>query len=224
VPGRHPTLAVGINGDIDVDTGMNAAGLWLHLHTLATPRGAAPPRTESAPTISWLFWCREALECCATLDELDTFITETRRDRSVFAVAAEGATGRAAVFECAPASHVRHDVEPGSMACVTNHSLGKEYPERDTPAANPAGTVSRFHALTRRTREQPIAAPPGDFAAALAADGVEMRTPRHLRTIYSAIARPAMSPARCDVYFAADTPDGTPAASRGRWVKVTPPW
>src|SRR5690606_34283906 len=33
-PGRIPVMAVGIRGDIDVDTGINAERLWLHLHTL----------------------------------------------------------------------------------------------------------------------------------------------------------------------------------------------
>ena len=33
-PHRIPVMAVGIRGDIDIDTGLNAEGQRLHLHTL----------------------------------------------------------------------------------------------------------------------------------------------------------------------------------------------
>ena len=57
-------IGVGIRGDIDIDTGMNAEGLWLHLHTLH----ARDPLPDDRPVISWLFWAREALETCSTIE------------------------------------------------------------------------------------------------------------------------------------------------------------
>jgi len=50
-PHAIPILAVGIRGDIDVDTGVNAERLWLHLHTL--PALDAP--TDDRRRFSWLF-------------------------------------------------------------------------------------------------------------------------------------------------------------------------
>ncbi|MEO1512134.1 MAG: hypothetical protein AAFU70_08680, partial [Planctomycetota bacterium] len=94
-PNRIPTLAVGIRGDIDIDTGINAERLWLHLHTLLAVDD--PPRDRTI--ISWLFWAREALELCASLDDLERFIERTGRDRGVIAVAVDGKTGEGAVFE-----------------------------------------------------------------------------------------------------------------------------
>jgi len=214
-PGRIPVAAVGIRGDIDVDTGMNVERLWLHLHTLRSV--GDPPRDRTC--ISWLFWAREALETCASLDELERFIERTGRDRGVLAIAGDGKTGEAAIFECGPASHTRHDADPGRPVCATNHPPTKTYPRRaPDPAAS--GTINRLHALERAIENDPPRRGPGDLIRGLAADGVEMRTPKWLRTIYSAVA----SPREGAIWFAAGRPDGTPAASRGRWSRVDLRW
>ena len=90
IPNRIPIMAVGIRGDIDLDTGLNAEGLWIHLHTLH----ATDPMPTGMPYISWLFWAREALETCASLDDLERFIETTARDRGVMVIASEGGSGR----------------------------------------------------------------------------------------------------------------------------------
>ncbi len=216
VPHRIPVMAVGIRGDIDVDTGCNAEGLWLHLHTLFSRDAPDPER----PCISWLFWAREALETCASLDELETFIAGTCRDRGVFAIASEGRTGQSAVFECSCASYVRHDVDGGLPMCVTNHTLNRADDGRPRPMASASGTISRRRALLGEVQSRPPERGPDDLMAQLAAEGVEMRTPRWLRTIYSAVVDPASQ----RIWFASGTASGVPAASRGRWACVRPPW
>ena len=215
-PHRIPVLAVGIRGDIDLDTGINAERLWLHLHTLAARDD--PPRERSC--ISWLFWAREALEVCASLDELERFIASTARDRGVFAVAGDGKTGEAAVFECACSTYTRHDFDPARPACVTNHSLARPMPEPSKTRPRAEGTVGRAHALRRGLAERAPERGPDDLIALLAADGVEMRTPTWLRTIYSAVVRPRDA----SLWFASGDATGSPAASGGSWRRVTPPW
>ena len=215
-PHRIPVLAVGIRGDIDVDTGINAERLWLHLHTLHAVDDPPHDRTS----ISWLFWAREALETCSSLDELERFIESTGRDRGVFAIAADGKTGDAAIFECSRAGHVRHDVDPSSPACVTNHTLSREVDEPRGRRGRPGGTIGRYHALRTRTAERPPRNGPADVIDLLAAPDVEMRTPRSLRTIYSAVVSPAMD----RLWFAAGGADGTPAASGGSWARLRLPW
>ncbi|MEO0512425.1 MAG: C45 family autoproteolytic acyltransferase/hydrolase [Planctomycetota bacterium] len=208
-PGRIATLAVGIFGDIDVDTGINAAGLWLHAHTLY-----AKPRARTAkPRLSWLFWLRECLETCETLDEVDAMLARVERDRGIILIAAETTTGRGAIFEATIDEHTRDDMA-GPM-CATNHHRRKH---PDDPArlarSAPGSTTARYERLRARTREG------ADLVSAIAAEGVEMRTPKHLRTIYAATLEAAGPAPR--LRFSAGRPDGTPASSRGRWRDI--PW
>ena len=214
VPGRIPVMAVGIAGDIDVDTGLNAAGLWLHLHTLMARDD--PPRDRT--TISWLFWAREALETCETLDELERFIESTSRDRGVIAVAAES-SGHGAVFECTRAAHVRHDLESRWIVATNHPQKPRLSPER-IARSRPGSTVARHGAMCSMLEQGPPERMPDDLVDLLADPHVEMRTPTHLRTIYSAIARPDTR----ELWFAAGRPDGAPAASMGTWTHVRAPF
>ena len=216
IPNRIPIMAVGIRGDIDLDTGLNAEGLWLHLHTLHATDTVHP----GVPCISWLFWAREALETCASLDELERFIDTTARDRGVMVVASEGRSGQAAVFECSRSAYLRHDADARKPLCVTNHPLRQRSRSIETGSPNASGTISRRRTLEGHMEASPPVQGPDDIIASLGAPGVEMRTPRWLRTIYSAVADPSDQ----KVWFAAGTPDGQPAASSGRWSVITPPW
>ena len=218
-PGRIPVMAVGIRGDIDVDTGMNAERVWLHLHTLLSKDD--PPRDRTC--ISWLFWAREALEVCASLDELERFIESTGRDRGVIAVAVDGKTGEGAVFECGKASHTRVDFDPGGPSgalFATNHTLAKPIDEAREAKARAGSTVGRFCTMRRLLADDPPEHGPDDLIDVLAEDGVEMRTPEHLRTIYSAVCDPSSEA----VWFAAGEPEGTPAASSRAWRRVRWAW
>lgn len=215
-PGRIPVLAVGIRGDIDVDTGINAEGLWLHLHTL--PARDDPPRDWA--TISWLFWAREALEVCATLDELERFIETIGRDRGVIAVACEARTGAAAVFECGRSEHTRIEYDPARPLIATNFEQSKRITPDRRERARPGGAIGRFCALRDHLGEHVPEHGPDDLMEALAEPGVEMRRPPNLRTIYSAV----VSPTRKELWFASGLADGTPAASRGKWERVRLPW
>jgi len=213
VPNRIPVMAVGIRGDIDVDTGINAERLWLHLHTLLDL--GDPPRDRTI--ISWLFWAREALELCASLDDLERFIERTGRDRGVIAVAADGKTGEAAVFECTKSAHTRHDFDPAAPPLVaTNHPQSKPIDAERERKARPGSTVGRYCALRAIASAHPPEHGPDDLIDVLADPGVEMRTPEHLRTIYSAVCRPATG----EVWFASGGVDGSPAASAGSWRRV----
>ena len=214
-PNRIPVLALGIRGDIDVDTGMNAEGLWLHLHTLPAMDDPGGDRTR----VSWLFWAREALETCATLDDLERFIETTTRDRGVIVFASDGKGGDSAVFECARGTHTRVD-QDGPWLIATNHPVGKPIDERRERAARAGSTVARFCALRRRI----AAADPGDapegLMRLLGSPDVEMRDATHLRTIYAAI----VNPSRREVWFSAGDDTGRPAASAGSWARVPVPF
>jgi hypothetical protein len=218
-PNRIPAIGVGIRGDIDIDTGMNAEGLWLHLHTIH----AADPVPDDRPVISWLFWAREALETCATIDEVGAFVGHTGRDKGVLAICLEGKTGDAAVFECGRGTSVRHDFDAASMneaVCLTNHSPAKHIDDGTPWRGLPSGTIGRQRALRKHARNGSIEEGPGDLVRALAADGVEMRTPRWLRTIYACVVEPRSR----GLWFAAGTTDGSPAASGDGWSRVRWDW
>jgi len=214
-PNRIPILAVGIRGDIDVDTGVNAERLWLHLHTLAALDD--PPR--HMPRTSWLFWARDALEQCATIDELEEFIATTARDRGVILVACDGKTDEAAVFECTRGDYRRHD-QDGPTLIATNHPLAKQIDEDRERRSRAESTVSRYCALRRRLDERAPQVLPDDLTKLLGAPDVEMRKAKHLRTIYSAVCRPGAR----ELWFAAGDASGAPAASAGRWRRVRSPF
>lgn len=215
LPNRIPVLAVGINGDIDIDTGMNAEGVWLHLHTLYAPGDPKGDRT----CISWLFWAREALELCASLDDLERFIESTERDRGVIAIAADGKTGERALFECSKSDHRRID-GGGEYLLATNHPQHK-HPDADRVSrSRPGSTIARYGGLCNVVARHPPEHLPDDLIDVLSHESVEMRTPTHLRTIYSAVADPASR----RIWFAAGTAEGSPAASTGRWEPVPIPF
>lgn len=216
VPGRIPVLAVGIRGDIDLDTGINAERLWLHLHTLLAMDD--PPKDRTI--ISWLFWAREALERCATLDELEAFINTTGRDRGVIAVAVDGKAAEGAIFECTKSTSQRHDFDPRRPLFATNHTQSKVIDEAREAKARAESTVGRYCALRRNLTNHPPEHGPDDLIDHLAEEGVEMRTPEHLRTIYSAACEPTSG----KLWFASGTPEGAPAASTGQWHHVPLPW
>ncbi len=213
VPHRIPVMALGIRGDIDVDTGINAEGLWLHLHTM--PALDDPPQDRTI--ISWLFWARQALETCASIDELERFIASTGRDRGVIVVACEGGTGHGAVFECGRATHERHDRD-GPWQIATNHKLSLEIDEARESRSRCGSTIARYCGLRRAMRDG--AADDATLMGMLGREDVEMRTPEHLRTIYSAV----FDPARAEGWFAWGDESGRPAASRGSWTRVRAPF
>lgn len=216
IPGRVPVLALGIRGDIDVDTGINRAGLWLHLHTMYD---ASPP-DPAVETISWLFWAREALETCESIDQLLTFSARTRPDRGVIAVTTEATTGRAGVLELSPGKNAWHEHE-ADHTVATNHPCSYRIDDQRARRARPGSSVGRWCALDALLRDHPPEHAPDDLIDLLAHERVEMRQPKHLRTIYSAVACPTAG----TIWFAAGAPDGTPAASRdGAWTPVELPW
>lgn len=227
VPGRIPSLSVGLMGDIDCDTGINAEGLWLHMHTLLSHD---EPRA-GVSCISWLFWMREALETCASLAELEAFIARTDRDRGVLLFAAEGQTGERAIYECGRASSRR--IDPWVVATqhgerellfATNHCQHKHPRDIDEATGQPLparvsvsnGTVSRYNRLEHLLRTAHPEHLPDDLTEVLGDERVEMRvaTPGSaLRTIYSSVAHPASR----TVWFASGA---VPAASAGTWRRI----
>ena len=213
-PNRIPTLALGIRGDIDVDTGANAEGLWLHAHTM---HAHDRPRTHK-PRISWLFWLREALETCATLDDVEAMLNAIERDRGIILVALDSKTNEAAVFECTIDAHTR--INPaGEHLLATNHPAARHPTDPDRLArSQPSSTTARLQALRDICDHHPPEHAPDDLIDTLAHEAVEMRTPPVLRTIYSAVCNPRSG----ECWFAHGTPEGAPAASTGAWRRV--PW
>lgn len=213
---RIPILAAGIAGDIDIDTGMNAAGLWLHVHTMHCVDSPSPNK----PSISWLFWAREALETCETLDELNAMLSRVDRDRGMILIAVDAKSGERAVFECACSSHERHDAGL-SFQCVTNHPSRKHPidPER-IARSRPGGTIRRRDAIERLALATHEWSPPDDLATILADPSVEMRGGARLQTIYSAICRPGSR----DLWFCPGSPSERAAASPHAWKRIDIPW
>jgi len=211
-PGLIPVLAVGIAGDIDVDTGANAERLWIHVHTLFT---RDKPRTNHT-SLSWLFWTREALETCASLEELERFLSVVDRDRGMILFAADGKTGEYAVYEATCASWERIDPDPGPTITATNHCQAKHPDDPERRGRSRAGSsTARLTALRARIESSGRLQPPRDLEKALADPLVEMRTPVNLATIYAA----ACNPKRGELLFASGR---CPAASQGRWRRI--PW
>ena len=225
VPHRIPCVAVGLMGDIDADTGMNAEGLWLHMHTLR----AAGDLRAGVSCISWLFWMREALETCASLDDVERFIAGTDRDRGVLLFAVDGRRREAAVYECSRSGYRRIDpwqVGPHRAILATNHPHEKHPSAEEALAracrasAGGNGTVSRYCRMHALLAEGPVGHLPDDLAEVLSDDGVELRPGRgssHLRTIYSAVAEPGGR----GLWFASGA---CPAASAGTWRRVDLTW
>lgn len=220
VPGRVPILALGIAGDIDVDTGLNAEGLWLHMHTLHS----VDPAGDASQRISWLFWCRECLETCSTLDEVEAFVARTVRDRGVLLFAAEGKTGERAIFECGRSTYQRLAGNVGGLMCATNHRADQHPSAERAARARPSTTSARYARLRGLLDNggRPEHGP-DDFIDLLADEGVEMRTPPELRTIYAAVCAPRHG-RDAEIWFAAGTREGEPASSSGRWEAVRVPW
>lgn len=221
IPGRIPMMSLGIRGDIDADTGINAEGLWLHIHTMH----ARDTCRADELVYSWLFWAREALETCASIDELESFARSTQRDQGLLAICVHAPSGQGAVLECTRTTTLRHDIDPDAPRCITNHPPSKPVPPRRPARPDSAGVssgpISRYHAMHDHLGTQGHAlVAPNDFMGILSTDGVEMRTPRWIRTIYSAVAEPATG----SVWFCSGLSDGTPAASRARWSLVRTPW
>jgi hypothetical protein len=219
-PHRIPMMSLGIRGDIDADTGINAEGMWLHIHTMHARDSNRPDK----PVYSWLFWAREALETCATLDDLESFAHRTQRDQGLMAIAGHGPSNTGCVLECTRTTTRRHDIDPGDSRCVTNHPLSKPIPAYLIAGAQSprrsSGTIARQVSLQEHIEHSPLRSGPEDLMCLLASDGVEMRTPRWIRTIYSAVVRPESQ----SIWFAGGHHDGTPAASRNSWKRIQPPW
>lgn len=233
VPGRHRVLALGIHGDIDLDTGINEHRLWVHLHTLPSP-DKVRTRTGLA-RFSWLFWAREALERCATLDELEVFIAATERDRGVILIAADGKTGQSALFECGRTGYERLGPiqEQGHLSgaiIATNHCRARHPPDdhfatgqngEPMRTSRRGSTVRRCQRVREILRCGAIDEAPHDLIEILADADVEMRDPTHLRTIYSAVCAPASGA----VFFAqGDFAERAPAASSSTWQQIEWPW
>lgn len=228
-PGRIAFVALGIMGDLDCDTGLNRAGLWLHMHTMYS--GDLPrPASAGVPSISWLFWMRHALETCETIADVEAFIAAHDRDRGVILIAVSGRTGQAALFECSRCSYLRVDplprsdpvAGPAGTLLVTNHCRAKhpEMPEHHRRAAGisrPNSTVRRYNRLLEIMAQHPPEFGPDDLMDTLADDEIEMRTAESVRTIYSVVAQPASE----RIWFASGA---VPAASRGTWHNVAVDW
>ncbi len=225
-PNLIPCVSLGVAGDIDIDTGFNAERLWLHMHTLH----ATDPIGPGQRPISWLFWMRDCLERCSTIDEVDRFIAQTARDRGVVLFAVDGKSGESAVFECHRTRHDRfepltHDdptAGPAGSLIATNHCRCKHpqetLEEQEHRGRQRAGsTIRRYNRVRRLLELAPPEEGPDDLIEILADDQVEMRTPEHLRTIYSAVCDPTHN----RLWFASGA---LPAASAGAWREIKTTW
>lgn len=211
IRGRIPCMGLGVVGDFDIDTGVNAERLWVHVHTLL----ANDEPSGRKPVIDWLFFAREALETCTDIDHVETLLNYYERNRGMILHVTDGKTNKSAIFECTRTTHERTDRDEQTLL-GTNHLLGKHPPAAREAKSSTGSTVARLRCLRAAMQQGDDAHPRERIARALGDPGVELsRTPR-LQTIYSAICRPGAG----DVWFAA----GPRAASRQPWRRVPWPW
>ncbi|MEC9373603.1 MAG: C45 family peptidase [Planctomycetota bacterium] len=219
VPGRIPCMGMGINGDIDVDTGANAERLWMHVHTMHATDAPGGRRA----CFSWLFWVREALETCASLADVERLLDATDRDRGVILFVVDGKTNDAAVYECACTSWARIDPAADGTLTATNHCQRLHPTDVERLArARATSTTGRLHRVRELMGRGALerGAPEG-MIRVLADPRVEMGREAPLTTIYAA----ACCPASGELWFAGGPGEvDVPAASRATWRRVKWPW
>jgi hypothetical protein len=224
IDGRLPTICFGLEGELFIATGINAAGLWLHYNYLPAWDRPAGQKPVVAPYVLSTI----LLETCRGLNEVEAWLRAVDRSGGLMLFAVEGATDRAAaadkaaIFECSRTAYTRCDLGAGWIG-GTNHYLALEVPQAaevyaphsvrryERLAALLDGCLARGDDLT-----QPGLELPDDLVSVLADDGVEQWEAGY-GTVYANVACPAD---RALWY----TFGGYPAASAGHWQPLPWPW
>jgi hypothetical protein len=213
IPGRRATLIFGLDGDVCGVVGVNEDRLWIQLNGF--PANDAPrARTPRMPAP---FLMREALETCASLDELERVLRGCDRTEGMAFYAVDGKTEEFALFECTRAGVLRRDPTPGSVLVSCTRDLAM----RTIPTRNGARAILGTNLRRRMDRlcelwvhSEPKAMT--DLAAMLADPEIE-DVGNDSGTLYSNIA----CPSRGLAWFAAGE---LPAASRSEWRSMAWPF
>jgi hypothetical protein len=216
IDGRLPTMIFGLEGDCFGASGVNARRLWVHPDGL--PDADGPGDDAQLPT--WI-WCREALETCAGIADVERLLSELPRNGGMNLVVVDGKTEEAALFECSGRRHLRREAFDGWLLAPNPYRAMSDPAEEDEEAAEEYG---RFRRLRRWLRDRPPAAPPDDLISLLADPEVEAGreidaadSATEFGTVYANVACPSTG----EVWSAAG---GFPAASAGRWQRIPWPW
>jgi len=214
VAGRVPAISFGMEGDVFTPTGINQEKLWLHINYL--PAWDAPGAgSRPLPCYALLV---EALETCATLQDLEALLERTVRDEGMLLFAVDGKTDGYALYECTCCGFTKREPTQGWLVGTNHYCAHPKAPPPDR--SGPLSTVNcyeRMETLVERlVSKQGLASPVEELVQILADDGIERRD-GDLATAYSNVACPATG----EIWY---TFGGTPAASRGDWQKLEWPW
>lgn len=209
ITGRLATLTFGMRGEIFAATGLNEAGLWLHYNWL--------PAFDKPLDQAWTPYVllTEMLETCQSIDEVETFLKETRRSGGMLIFAAQHKQRGccAALLECAPQTVFRKDLQKSYLA-GTNHYQSLSTPQ--PPESYAPNSVKRLAAMRKRLTSVSNQPTSEDLLAILADPEVEQHQADY-GTVYSNLVCLSTR----ELWF---TFGGFPAASQGHWQKVPWPW
>ncbi len=214
IGGRIPTISFSMEGDVFTPTGINQDRFWLHYNYL-------PVRDKPAlgkPHLPGYGFLTEAIELCHTIRDVERMLGEINRDGGMLLFAVDGETEEFALFECTCTAHFRREPSENWIV-VTNHYC--ICPDPALAAEESASsTVSRFRRmehLVRALYASPTAPRlPADLIRILADDAIERRDPDY-GTVYANVACTSSG----KIWY---TLCGYPAASRGNWQRIIPPF
>ena len=211
IDGRIPTMIFGMEGDVFTATGINAEQLWLHYQSL----DGQDSFIASNSGMNCYVWIREALETCATIEQVETVLRTVDRSDGMILFAVDGKDESFCLFECGRTDHVRIAPEYGWVS-ATNHSL-RQGDLQEAAAGNNAsvGRLGRINEL-RETFGSWKA--PDDLIRVLADEEVAVgNAGDEFGTVYSNVA----CPSKKLVWFAYGD---LPAPRVGTWREVDWPW
>jgi hypothetical protein len=112
--GKHAFVSIGFPGIFGCISGMNDAGLALAVHQVfATGDGATKLNPHGVP---WLFLCRDVLEQCTTVDEVEKFVRSRERTTLISLSLCDRSGG--AVLEATPKTVALRRGSDGICACA----------------------------------------------------------------------------------------------------------
>ena len=205
INGRIPTVTFGMEGDVFTVSGINQEQLWIHSQYLPAPDR---PRPDVAHFPGYII-LPEALETCSSIRDVERLLGAVDRDTGEIWFVADGKTDEFVLFECNCQDYVRRDPVEGRLY-ATNHTGSTG------PAEISESSARRFRRLIDLVGNNVWEELPDDLIAILADDAVEQRADEYI-TVESMVACPAEK----KLWY---TLGGCPAASLGKWTRISWPW
>jgi hypothetical protein len=141
--GKHAFVSIGFPGIFGCISGMNDAGLALAVHQVFRTRdGATKLNLRGVP---WLFLCREVLEECASIDDVEKFVRAHERTTLISLALCDRSGG--AVLEATPKTVVLRRGSDGICTC-TNRFRSDDLADQPTDR--------RYRKLAESRKQEPI--------------------------------------------------------------------